>query len=68
MMSAVESLVAPGDETAARAAFSKFAALQRYAEPEEIAAVIAFLASRDASYVTGSNYVVDGGFTAAMLG
>lgn len=68
MMSAVESLVAPGDEGTARASFSNLVALQRYAEPEEIAAVIAFLASRDASYVTGSNYVVDGGFTAAMLG
>lgn len=68
MMSAVESLVAPGDEATARAAFSRYAALQRYGEAEEIAAVIAFLASRDASYVTGSNYVVDGGFTAAMLG
>jgi len=68
MMSAVESLVAPGDEQTAHASFAKFPALQRYGEPEEIAAVIAFLASRDASYVTGSNYVVDGGFTAAMLG
>jgi NAD(P)-dependent dehydrogenase (short-subunit alcohol dehydrogenase family) len=68
MMSSVESMVAPGDEAVARASFSKFPALQRYAQPQEIAAVIAFLASRDASYVTGSNYVVDGGFTAAMLG
>ena len=61
-------MVSPSDTTAARAAFSKYPALQRYAEPSEIVAVIAFLASRDASYVTGSNYVVDGGFTAAMLG
>jgi len=68
MMDAVENMVAPGEEASARAAFSKFPAMQRYGEPEEIAAVIAFLASADASYVTGSNYVVDGGFTAAMLG
>jgi NAD(P)-dependent dehydrogenase (short-subunit alcohol dehydrogenase family) len=36
----------------------------RLAEPEEVAAVIAFLASDDASFVTGSSYVVDGGYMA----
>ena len=38
--------------------------LQRPGTPEEVAACIAFLASADASYVTGSLLFVDGGMTA----
>ncbi len=40
---------------------SKGTALQRMADPSEQAAVITFLASKDASYVTGENIIVDGG-------
>lgn len=39
-------------------------ALKRFAEPEEIASVIAFLASDDASFITGAVLPVDGGMTA----
>lgn len=35
--------------------------LHRFGEPEDVANVIAFLASDDAKYVTGSTYYVDGG-------
>ncbi len=40
--------------------------LGRFGRPEEIASAAAFLASEDASFVTGHALVVDGGFTAGM--
>lgn len=36
--------------------------LGRIAEPDEIAAAAAFLLSSDASFVTGSDMLVDGGY------
>src|ERR1700691_4716901 len=41
--------------------------LRRHAKPEEIAALFAYLASDDASYVTGHVYTMDGGETAGGL-
>ena len=37
-------------------------ALKRWAQPEEIAKAVLFLCSNDASFITGSILVVDGGY------
>jgi NAD(P)-dependent dehydrogenase (short-subunit alcohol dehydrogenase family) len=39
-------------------------ALKRFAEPKEIAWVVAFLASEASSFMTGTVIPIDGGFTA----
>ena len=41
--------------------------LRRHAQPEEIAALFAFLASDDAAYMTGHVYTIDGAETAGGL-
>lgn len=48
-------------EAAMRAAGASNTLLKRQAEPDEIAAAILFLASNEASYITGENFQVDGG-------
>jgi len=47
------------------AKFAERIPLGRVCEPEEVAAVIAFLASEDASFMTGANVAVDGGVSAS---
>jgi len=39
----------------------------RFAEPEEIAAAIAFLASDDSSFITAASFLVDGGISGAYV-
>ena len=47
-----------------RADIAKQIKLGRFGKAEEIAGAAAFLASEDASYVTGQSLIVDGGYTA----
>ena len=41
--------------------------LGRFANPEELAASVAFLASDDSSFITGSTFLVDGGISGAYV-
>ena len=56
------------DPKAARAQFEGMAPLRRMARVEEIAALVAFLASDEASFISGSQYGIDGASTAGMMG
>ncbi|MEA2595066.1 MAG: hypothetical protein QOF01_1535 [Thermomicrobiales bacterium] len=47
--------------------YLKHVPMGRFAEPTEIAAVVAFLASDDASYVTGQALTIDGGLTMGVV-
>ncbi len=61
MMRSIERGSNPDDPEAAQAQFAAGLPLGRYGEPEEVAALAAFLCSDDASYITGGIYPVDGG-------
>jgi len=56
--------LAPEHEEEMFAAAGASTPLRRYASPEEIARAIAFLVSDEASYITGTTLVVDGGMMA----
>ena len=58
-----------GPEADIEAVFTRFGAghpFGRIGEPEEVAELIAFLASDRAGFITGSDHRVDGGLTAAL--
>jgi NAD(P)-dependent dehydrogenase (short-subunit alcohol dehydrogenase family) len=63
-----ESIDRADDRGAAEAKMVRGVALGRIGDPGEIASVVRFLASEEASYVTGASLLVDGGLTARRAG
>ncbi|MEN8831251.1 SDR family oxidoreductase [Pacificibacter sp.] len=53
-----------GDYEGALAAFIGRQPMGRIGKPEEIAALVAYLASDDSSFTTGQEHIIDGGWTA----
>ena len=53
----------PGKEKEMFEKLSKTQPIGRMAKPEEIAALVLYLASDEASFITGCDYPIDGGFT-----
>jgi 2-keto-3-deoxy-L-fuconate dehydrogenase len=56
-------LRATGDYDAARAAFVARQPIGRIGRPDEIAALVVYLASDESSYTTGTAQIIDGGWT-----
>jgi len=63
-MRSVESTLSPGNEEVYQSMVRQSVPLGRYAKPSDIADTVAFLASDKASFITGSDMDVDGGFLA----
>ena len=61
----LQELFAKDDERARRRLVH--VPMGRFAEPEEIAAAVAFLASDDSSFITASTFLVDGGISGAYV-
>ena len=57
-----------GDPVATRAAYSGMSPFKRMARVDEVAGLVAWLASDEAAFVSGSEYVIDGATTAGMMG
>jgi NAD(P)-dependent dehydrogenase (short-subunit alcohol dehydrogenase family) len=64
MMRSLEAGLSPGNAEGIKARLRSLVPAGRYGLAEEVATLVAFLASDDARYLHGGVYTVDGGFTA----
>ncbi|HER40076.1 MAG TPA: SDR family oxidoreductase, partial [Salinimicrobium catena] len=65
MIHSIEDQISPKDPKSAKKDFEDATLLHRYAENEEIADLVLFLASDESKYITGTMQVIDGGMCLA---
>jgi NAD(P)-dependent dehydrogenase (short-subunit alcohol dehydrogenase family) len=63
-----EAIAGAPDPAAARKTLEGLSPMRRMATMEEVAGLVAYLASDDAAFVTGAEYLIDGGSTAGLNG
>jgi NAD(P)-dependent dehydrogenase (short-subunit alcohol dehydrogenase family) len=65
MIDSIERQLGPDDPAALRAGLEASIPMRRYGKNDEVAHLLAFLASDASSYCNGSIYMIDGGYVAA---
>ena len=65
MIDSIERQLGPDDPAALRAGIEASIPMRRYGKNDEVAHLLAFLASDASSYCNGSIYMIDGGYVAA---
>ena len=63
-----QAIAGAPDPAAARRTLAGLSPLRRMATMEEVAGLVAYLASDEAAFITGAEYLIDGGSTAGMNG
>ena len=64
----VQAIAGAPDPVAARRTLENLSPLRRMASMDEVAGLVAYLASDEAAFITGAEYLIDGGSTAGMTG